>query len=361
MITLKNIQEKFLINSNNNELISQINNFIDVESYKIFLELRKNSKMSNCLKKDILNYINANDFQKIKYESLKIGSVISNDQICSFAKNYDQTGGIIKSKINNDDIFFRIKDGNYEYKIGDITLNVKNQFYKDGNIKCYIKTKENVNFPFDKISINTEVSGINGKKRLFIYEKINKNQYVYKGLYFCLKVEEEILDGNKLYYWIFTKNEQKVNEEELILTSIEKVSNTYLGVLDKTEIEVIVKQRVGHSFLKDKIYEQRKECEITHIRNKKLLIASHIKPWSKSNNKERLDVNNILLLSPLYDKLFDKGFISFDNNGNILVSKNLEKWDRDIIFKNIKEKQIKINVNANMIQYLNYHRQHVFI
>ena len=50
------------------------------------------------------------------------------------------------------------------------------------------------------------------------------------------------------------------------------------------------------------------------------LIASHIKPWRESNNQERLFEGNGLLLTPTVDHLFDRGFISFENNGELLIS-----------------------------------------
>jgi hypothetical protein len=50
------------------------------------------------------------------------------------------------------------------------------------------------------------------------------------------------------------------------------------------------------------------------------LIASHIKPWRESDNRERLFEGNGLLLTPTIDHLFDRGFISFENNGELLIS-----------------------------------------
>ena len=358
MINLDDINKKFL--SHSKELSNQLQDFIDVDSYKTFLEMRRNEKMEPQLKKDILDYINSNEYTKLSYNNIKEGSCISNNQICSFAHNYDQTGGIIKSKINDEDIFIRISYGEYEYKIGNKIILVDNKFYENGNIKCYIKTKSSIMFPFDKIQINKEVSGLNGKKRLFIFCKEGTNKYVFKGTYYCLSTNDEQVDNEKIFYWVFTKDSSLINEEKILLNTIEKITSTYLGAFSKTEIEAVVKQRVGQSFLKDKVYNLRKECEITHIRNKKLLIASHIKPWSKSNDNERLDMDNILLLSPLYDKLFDKGFISFDNNGHIIVSKKLDEWDKKIIFKEIKEDNIKINITRKMNNYMEFHRTHVF-
>ena len=79
----------------------------------------------------------------------------------------------------------------------------------------------------------------------------------------------------------------------------------------KKQIEItekIVKQkiRIGQSAFRNDLLKSLKKCPITQIDEKRLLIASHIKPWIHSNNEERLNPNNGFLLSPLYDKLFDK-------------------------------------------------------
>lgn len=70
-----------------------------------------------------------------------------------------------------------------------------------------------------------------------------------------------------------------------------------------------------------------KRCPITNLDEKKLLIASHIKPWVHCDNTDRLDINNGFLLSPLFDKLFDKavGLITFTPNKEILISHKLSK------------------------------------
>ena len=62
-------------------------------------------------------------------------------------------------------------------------------------------------------------------------------------------------------------------------------------------------------------------CRVTGVNRPEHLIASHCKPWRDSDNAERLDGENGLLLTPSIDHLFDRGFISFENNGELLVSR----------------------------------------
>ena len=90
--------------------------------------------------------------------------------------------------------------------------------------------------------------------------------------------------------------------------------------LDITERDAIVKARRGQGLYRQNLLKIEKECRITHVDNPNYLIASHIKPWRHSNNDERLDGENGLLLAPSMDILFDRGLISFQDNGDVIVS-----------------------------------------
>jgi predicted restriction endonuclease len=64
-------------------------------------------------------------------------------------------------------------------------------------------------------------------------------------------------------------------------------------------------------------------CALTGITEPVLLRASHIVPWADCNDEQRLDVHNGLLLSAFWDAAFDKGLVSFDDNGRPLPSPKL--------------------------------------
>ena len=89
-----------------------------------------------------------------------------------------------------------------------------------------------------------------------------------------------------------------------------------------TEVERLVRQRVGQSLFRDALLDfWRGRCCVTGLAVAELLRASHIKPWSRcESDEERLDVFNGLLLAPHVDALFDGGWISFDDSGSLLVS-----------------------------------------
>ena len=164
----------------------------------------------------------------------------------------------------------------------------------------------------------------------------------------------------------------KSNKHELNYFTINKIlknilknaNQKYIEEIEKpenkeTEKQALIKIRLGHSKLKDEIIKIKSECEICGLRHNKLLIASHIKPWAKSDNLEKLDSENILLLCSMHDALFDKGLISFDNNGKILISKELSENEKALV--NINENSCIIIVSEKQKKYLEYHRENIFL
>lgn len=95
--------------------------------------------------------------------------------------------------------------------------------------------------------------------------------------------------------------------------------------IPETEKEQLIKARLGQGIFKRELATIEKGCRVTGVTNLSFLIASHIKPWCKSSNTEKLDGNNGLLLSPHVDRLFDRGFISFSDNGDILIKEDVKK------------------------------------
>jgi hypothetical protein len=90
--------------------------------------------------------------------------------------------------------------------------------------------------------------------------------------------------------------------------------------LPQTERAALLKSRVGQGRFKMNVSRFETRCRVTQVSNPVHLIASHIKPWRESNNEERLAAGNGLLLTPSIDHLFDRGFISFEDSGETLIS-----------------------------------------
>ena len=130
---------------------------------------------------------------------------------------------------------------------------------------------------------------------------------------------------------------------------------TDIGPTQKLQL---IQSRRGQGIFRTNVRLNESQCRITGVSNPNFLIASHIKPWSVSNDKEKLDGNNGLLLSPHVDSLFDKGWISFQDNGDILVSTLLDKdifkkWSLDRV-SNVGRFSLKQSI------YLDYHRTNRF-
>ncbi|MEG3057297.1 MAG: HNH endonuclease signature motif containing protein [Methanoculleus sp.] len=93
--------------------------------------------------------------------------------------------------------------------------------------------------------------------------------------------------------------------------------------LSSTERESLILSRIGQGEFRSGLISYWKRCAVTGCDSIALLRASHIKPWRDSDNAERLDAYNGLLLAPNLDSAFDKGYISFDDSGEMLISGEL--------------------------------------
>ena len=145
------------------------------------------------------------------------------------------------------------------------------------------------------------------------------------------------------------------NEVEDDLHESDIIQRTNLGPLEK---ENLVKSRRGQGIFKTNVKMMEKECRVTKLKDKRYLIASHIKPWKDSNDAEKIDGNNGLLLSPHVDKLFDSGMISFADNGDLMVS---SKLNMDVLkIWGIRENLNVGSFSLNQMKYLKFHREKRF-
>ena len=128
--------------------------------------------------------------------------------------------------------------------------------------------------------------------------------------------------------------------------------------LDETEKLELAKSRRGQGIYRRNLQGFEKACRITHVANLRHLRASHIKPWRASTTFEKLDGNNGLLLSPHIDHLFDQGFISFTDDGALLVS---PQTDVDtMILWGIEPEGNYGPFRSEQLPYMAFHREFVF-
>ncbi|WP_375210988.1 HNH endonuclease [Hyphococcus sp.] len=98
-----------------------------------------------------------------------------------------------------------------------------------------------------------------------------------------------------------------------------------------TETERLIVQRIGQDIFRERLVEYwQGQCPLTGISDLALLRASHIVPWKDcTTDVERLDIHNGLLLSALWDAAFDRGLVSFGNDGNPIFSDRLSETARN--------------------------------
>ena len=127
------------------------------------------------------------------------------------------------------------------------------------------------------------------------------------------------------------------------------------------DLSLIVKARKGQGRYRRNLELIESACRVTGVTDKRLLRASHIKPWRLcNNNHERLDGNNGFLLTPNIDLLFDQGYISFDDDGRLLVSTKIAKDQLAALNLPVEDKFMVGMFNDEQRMYLEFHRLELF-
>jgi hypothetical protein len=149
---------------------------------------------------------------------------------------------------------------------------------------------------------------------------------------------------------------QFIETLEMMPTTPSVGSADQMDVDPRTETEAMRAERLGQqNFRRDLLDFWGARCALTGLAIPELLRASHIKPWCDANSKERLDPNNGLLLALHIDGLFDRGFISFDENGSILISNKLN--DESLRCLGVTPELEISNLNSRHQSYLGHHRE----
>ncbi len=242
----------------------------------------------------------------------------ANPQITEFAKWMAENTTLQKSSI---------------YKYSHAVATISKEMQELGVINGDLLT-------FENLILDKSISIILNKQEFFAKNKRGNNMY-----------------SNALkQYRLFRNIESgEVTDKD---TLVDMVDN--YAVMKETERQAIIKSRVGQGmFRKELLKKYNETCIITGINEKKLLIASHIKPWAVCTNQERLSSENGLILSPTFDRLFDSGLISFKNNGQIMISKLLPC---DVVNKlHINEKDVfDLKPTKELKMNLDYHRDIIF-
>jgi len=126
--------------------------------------------------------------------------------------------------------------------------------------------------------------------------------------------------------------------------------------LDGTTKEVLRKERRGQRLFRERVLLREPSCRLTGVTNPAHLRASHIKPWAECQPDERMDPDNGLMLAPHVDHLFDRAYISFEDDGTLLIANDevrqiMHLWRLDP-GKEIQAQPFTVGQSA----YLEHHR-----
>lgn len=181
-------------------------------------------------------------------------------------------------------------------------------------------------------------------------------------------VEKVGSEASPMFYWkLFVDYEaiwEKQNGPLVLHYGKKKDSEQDAEIIkskkDASKQKEISNARDGQGKYREQLLEQCRFCPITMISDERLLIASHIKPWASSTDEEKTDPYNGYILSPLYDKLFDRGFITFTENRHVILSDFISPYTwKQIGLKN--DTFIKaLPMDDKRKQYLDFHHQSVF-
>jgi hypothetical protein len=128
-----------------------------------------------------------------------------------------------------------------------------------------------------------------------------------------------------------------------------------LGARDRWQL---ISARVGQGVFRERLERAETACRVTGIMDRRYLQATHIKPWKDADDREKLDGANGLLLSPHMRLLFERGHISFANDGALLVSRHVNPYVRSAwgLERSLAERPF----SSAQCSYLAYHRQQIF-
>lgn len=132
------------------------------------------------------------------------------------------------------------------------------------------------------------------------------------------------------------------------------------GLPRSTEVERLTLQRVGQDIFRRALLQYWDgRCAVTGLSDPALLRASHIVPWAACvSDAQRLDVNNGLLLSALWDAAFDAGLVSFDDDGAALISQHLSLAARQMLGPDLR---LRRKPGPDQRTFLKHHRSGVLI
>lgn len=172
------------------------------------------------------------------------------------------------------------------------------------------------------------------------------------------------LSGSRIFYWkLFADFDAISDKREALVFTYGKKGEKVISqppTKESSRQSEIRRARHGQGLYRDKLLAECPFCPITMINDERLLIASHIKPWAVATDKEKLDHKNGFMLSPLYDKLFDRGFMTFTKDRRVMLSNWISPANKKRL--GVVEGQFvqMLPLDEERQAYMDFHRNSVF-
>lgn len=231
---------------------------------------------------------------------------------------------------------------------------------KDNLPNLWIERKEKIDALPERIDFEViEQTQIAGSR---VY--VNSNDNAYKiirelslpNITFISVIK--LLDENgriNYYFRLFADYFGEVKHPYVIEKEAEEIIESDVPIEEKRQL---IRARIGQGEYRTKLLAECPFCPITLVTDDRLLTASHIKPWASSNEFEKTDPKNGFMLTPTFDRLFDRGFISFTDDKKTILSPFLSNMTYS-----------KLGISDNRIishlpisgreEYLEYHRKEI--
>ncbi|MGC8525123.1 MAG: HNH endonuclease, partial [Acidibrevibacterium sp.] len=159
--------------------------------------------------------------------------------------------------------------------------------------------------------------------------------------------------GKRVFDHLLTLVEDTAANE--IVDDIKKIEQQ-TGISETTK-KALIDARIGQGEFREELEKRWSQaCSLTGCKIREILRASQIKPWKDSSDKERLDAENGRLLTANLDAAFDRGLISFSDQGEMLVSDQLSEEQRAEL--GIPRPMRGKRPTQKQTTYLRFHRKH---
>lgn len=170
--------------------------------------------------------------------------------------------------------------------------------------------------------------------------------------------------GNQGYLFSLEPRAGRLLESRIVAENGPTMPNPVVAAIDHAPIpgttkKALIDSRIGQGKFRQDLFDLwNARCCVTGLNIPSLLRASHIRPWSESDNAQRLDPFNGLLLSPAYDAAFDAGLLTFNEGGAAILS-GLLRPEAAACIGIVPSAQI-VGFQSRHQSYLAYHRNQVF-